>query len=255
MKQATAEPSDDGSDQRATCQTLEVISCPIEDFYGILAAWPTSQGVKGRVAEGEGGANGGGARDHPPPSHIPSHFPLCPACLCSPPPPPAPPRPVYCEAKQSRHWQPKPCVPVCACVCAWQQLFFFFFFGPIIHLCRLVPLAFEAMSEPSQPDPLCGAYTPPFDFVVLCTVAPKTFRSILIATSSFTLPKSGAALGWAGFRKALRRLVGDCGGGSVSKKKKKKVLEEGTVNEPALNTAALLEDLPGERTRLLVINS
>lgn len=32
------ESSDDGSDQRATCQTLEVISCSIEDFYGILAA-------------------------------------------------------------------------------------------------------------------------------------------------------------------------------------------------------------------------
>lgn len=30
--------SNDGSHQRATCQSLEVISCFIEDFYGILAA-------------------------------------------------------------------------------------------------------------------------------------------------------------------------------------------------------------------------
>lgn len=37
------ESSNDGSDQRTTCQTLEVISCFIEDFYGILAAWLTSQ--------------------------------------------------------------------------------------------------------------------------------------------------------------------------------------------------------------------
>lgn len=56
MKQATVESSDDGSDQRATCQTLEVISCSIEDFYGILAAWPTSQGVRGGLLRGmEGG--------------------------------------------------------------------------------------------------------------------------------------------------------------------------------------------------------
>lgn len=37
------ESSNDGRDQRTTCQTLEVISCFIEDFYGILAAWLTSQ--------------------------------------------------------------------------------------------------------------------------------------------------------------------------------------------------------------------
>lgn len=37
------ESSNDGSDQRTTCQTLEVISCFIEDFYGILAVWLTSQ--------------------------------------------------------------------------------------------------------------------------------------------------------------------------------------------------------------------
>lgn len=35
----------DGSDRRTTCQTLEVISCFIEDFYGILTVWFTSQGV------------------------------------------------------------------------------------------------------------------------------------------------------------------------------------------------------------------
>lgn len=37
------ESSYDGSDQGTTCQTLEVISCFVEDFYGILAAWKTSQ--------------------------------------------------------------------------------------------------------------------------------------------------------------------------------------------------------------------
>lgn len=37
------ESSNDGSDRRATCQTLEVISCFVEDFYGILAAWLTSR--------------------------------------------------------------------------------------------------------------------------------------------------------------------------------------------------------------------
>lgn len=36
------ESSNDGSDQRITCQTLEVISCFIEDFYGIPAVEPTS---------------------------------------------------------------------------------------------------------------------------------------------------------------------------------------------------------------------
>lgn len=44
------ESSNDDSDQRTTCQTLEVISCFIEDFYGILAACLTSQRV-GRDGE------------------------------------------------------------------------------------------------------------------------------------------------------------------------------------------------------------
>lgn len=40
---SSRESNNDGSDQSTTCQTLEVISCFIEDFYGILAAHPTSQ--------------------------------------------------------------------------------------------------------------------------------------------------------------------------------------------------------------------
>lgn len=44
---SSKETSNDGSDQRTTCRTLEVISCFIEDFYGILAAHPTSRGEGG----------------------------------------------------------------------------------------------------------------------------------------------------------------------------------------------------------------
>lgn len=59
------ESSNDGSDQRTTCQTLEVISCLIEDFYGILAAWLTSQGV---------GRDGEKDSIHPPPPFPPIFF-------------------------------------------------------------------------------------------------------------------------------------------------------------------------------------
>lgn len=60
------ESNNDGSDQSTTCQTLEVISCFIEDFYGILAAHPTS----------EWGRRGGEREFSPSPSpHPPTHTP------------------------------------------------------------------------------------------------------------------------------------------------------------------------------------
>lgn len=62
------ESSYDGRDQGTTCQTLEVISCFVEDFYGILAAWPTSQ------REG-----GDGEKD---PTHLPPPFHSFPPFFC-----------------------------------------------------------------------------------------------------------------------------------------------------------------------------
>lgn len=76
------ESSNDGSDQRTTCQTPGVISCFIEDFYGILAAWLTSQ----REGKPEG------EREK---SSLPSSLPF------SSPSNPLP-SAVFCEAKHSK---------------------------------------------------------------------------------------------------------------------------------------------------------
>lgn len=62
--------SNDGSGQRTTCQTLKVISCFIEDFYGILAAWLTSQ----REGKTERESSGPSHSTPPPPSFPPIFY-------------------------------------------------------------------------------------------------------------------------------------------------------------------------------------